>query len=185
MVFIASEYSQSSSRDIRIFSNCEELELQINGKTLGIQKPDQDRMSGHLEHPPFTFMSIPYSPGTMKAIGKIGGKAVAEHSISTAGDPVKMILEADLSGKSWASGVKDAIFVYAKIVDQDMQVVYDFSGNVQFKISGDASIIGNIYPRAEGGIATALVMAGANPDEITVTALSGSLQSEPIVISTK
>ena len=185
MVFIASEFSESSSRNIKIFSNCEEIELKINGISFGTQNPDQDRISTHLKHPPFTFKNIPFSPGNLTAIGKIDGKAVAEHGISTPGDPVKIILEADLSGKSWESGVKDAIFVYAKIVDQHMQVLGDFSGNVQFEISGDALIIGNNFPPAEGGIATALVMAGALPDEITVTALSGTLQSEPLLIRSK
>lgn len=182
MVFIASEFSESSSRDIRIFSNCDELELLLNGKSLGSQKPDQDRASAHLNHPPFTFNDIPFSPGTLTAIGKINGSTAAQYSITTAGEPVKIVIEADLSGRSWESGVRDAIFAYAKVVDENMQLVHNFAGKVNFEISGDAYIIGNISPQAEGGIATVLVMAGADPDEISITAVSGELQSEPFFI---
>ncbi len=185
MVFIASEYSETSAGDIRIFSNCEEVELRLNGEALGSQKPDQDRMSAHLNHPPFTFQNIPFAPGTLTAIGKIDGKTVSEHSIKTAGEPAKIILEADISGKAWESGVKDAIFVHARIVDQNMQVAHNFSSKVKFKISGDATIIGDISPNAEGGIATVLVRAGADPGEISIKAISGELQSEPKSITTE
>lgn len=185
MVFIASEFSESSSEDIRIFSNCEEIELSLNDRVLDTQKPDQDRMSSHLKHPPFTFKNIPFTPGKLTARGKIDGKIIAEHSLTSAGDPVKIILEADLSGRSWESGVKDAIFVHAKIVDQNNQVVHGFSGNVKFELSGNASIIGNSSPPLEGGRATALVMAGKDPDEITLSAVSGRLQAEPKLIHTK
>ncbi len=186
MIFIASEFSESSSNVIRIYSNCEEVELQLNGKTLGTQMPDQDRISSHLKHPPFTFRDIPFTPGKLKALGKINGMPVAEHQITTAEDPLKILLEADISGRSWESGVKDAIFVYARVVDQNMQVVHGFSGNIRFEVSGDAAIIGNISPPAEGGIATVLVMAGDEPgDNISLSAVSGDLHTEPFVMHTK
>jgi beta-galactosidase len=185
MVFIASEYSETSSRDIRIFSNCEELELMLNGEVLGSQKPDRDRLSAHLKHPPFTFPNIPLAPGILTAIGKIDGKAVCEHSIKTAGEPEKILIEADISGKAWESGVKDVIFVHARIVDHNRQLVRNFSGNVHFEISGNATIIGNISPYAEGGIATVLVLAGADPGEIRITAASGELQSDAKSITTE
>ncbi len=185
MVYIASEFSQSSSKNIRIYSNCEEVELQVNGETLGTQMPDQDRISTHLNHPPFTFRDIPFSPGNLKALGKIGGKIVAEHKVTSPEEPYKIILEADISGRSWESGVKDAIFVYARVVDKNMQVVRGFSDHIKFELAGDAAIIGEHKPRAEGGIATVLVMAGEDPDDIIISAVSGDLKSDPFGISTE
>ncbi len=131
MVFIASEFSESSSRDIRVFSNCEEVALQVNGNIIGTQKPDQDRISGHLNHPPFTFRNIPFTPGSLIAIGKTDGIELASDTIITAGEPARIVLEADLSGRPWESGVKDAIFIYARVMDENNQVVHGYSGMVQ------------------------------------------------------
>jgi beta-galactosidase len=185
MVFIASEYSGTSSGDIRIFSNCEEVVLYLNDSILGRQKPDQNRISEFLKHPPFTFKEIPFTPGILTARGVNDGELAAEHSIAAAGAPVEMILEADLSGRPWESGVKDGIFVYARVVDHHKQVIHDFSGQVTFEVSGDAALIGDSSPPVEGGMATALIMAGEEPDEITLKAVSGSLQSAPLIIRTK
>ncbi|MCK5465772.1 MAG: DUF4982 domain-containing protein, partial [Bacteroidales bacterium] len=182
MVFIASFLDEESTRTIRIFSNCEEVDLQLNGVSLGSRTPDKDRISGNLNHPPFTFRDVPLEPGKLVAIGKLDGKQVARHEVSTPGKPASILLEADISGRAWENGFKDVIFLHAKVLDQNNQIVHEFADNVNFSISGKASIIGKHSPKAECGIATVLLMAGDEPDEVTITAMSGDIKSKPYKI---
>ena len=39
----------------RVFSNCDEVELLVNGLSLGRREPDTDPPKANLDHPPFTF----------------------------------------------------------------------------------------------------------------------------------
>lgn len=185
MVFIASEFSEASLKEIRIFSNCEEVELINNDVFIKKQRPDNNRISENIKHPPFTFRDLDLDTGTLKAIGRINGTAVAEHTITTPGLPHKINLYADISGKPWEKGVKDAIFIRAQVIDKNGQVIPTYDEEVSFQISGDAKIIGNASPLAEGGVASVLVMAGNLSGEIGVSASSESLQSDSISINLK
>ncbi|MBN1950181.1 MAG: DUF4982 domain-containing protein [Bacteroidales bacterium] len=184
MIFIASYYNERSSENIRIFSNCEEVELFRDNASLGKRKPDKNSISTRLNHPPFTFSSIAFKKGSLSAVGYIDGKAVARHSISTAGKPAGIRIEADLSGREWKSGCKDALFIHARVIDENGQTVPDYQTPISFAVSGEAYIIGNDQPTPEAGIGSVLVMAGDKPGKITVSASSGELQPEVFTMET-
>ena len=184
VLFIASYFNEESGKDVRIFSNCEEVELFLNGRSLGVQRPDEDRYSDKLVHPPFTFRNLDLEPGELKATGKINGEVVAGEIIASPGKASSLELIADISGKDWESGCKDAIFIYARIIDENGQVLFDQDARVHFAVTGNARIIGNPSPDAEAGIASILVMAGDEPGEITVTASSGDLETGNLILHT-
>ena len=62
-VHIASEWHVNSPRSVRVFSNGDEVELFLNGISLGRQIADSDRISRNLRHPPFTFVTERFIPG--------------------------------------------------------------------------------------------------------------------------
>ena len=68
MVFIASYWTPESSTDVRVFSNCDEVELRLNGTLVERRGPDEDRLSTHIKHPPFTFQLNRFEPGALEAI---------------------------------------------------------------------------------------------------------------------
>jgi len=182
IVFIASYRDEKSPMDLRIFSNCDEVELFFNDRSLGTQCPDRNQISNHLNHPPFTFLNVSTGPGKYVAVGKTDGKEVARHEMITAGEPVGIILEADLSNRDLESGCKDVIFVHATVVDQDEQPVHGYDLPVQFEISGDGRVIGNSSITPEAGIASILLMAGDHPGEITIRANSVNMISKPFKV---
>jgi beta-galactosidase len=49
---------------VRVFSNCEEVALYLNGKLVEQRRPDNSRVSTHLKHAPFTFKLDRFQPGT-------------------------------------------------------------------------------------------------------------------------
>lgn len=185
MVFIADHMRESQEKDIRIFSNCQEVELLLNDQSVGKQKPDTDRYSTNLNHPPFTFKNVENTTGNLIALGYLDGEVVAQHEIQSPGEPVKIIIEADYSGKPWNSGCNDAIFVHAKVVDANNQVVYKFKDKINFNVKGNAQIVGDKVSKPEAGIASILVMAGDSAAEIEITAHVGNLKSEPFQVVTE
>ena len=72
--------------DVRCFGNCEEVELFLNGQSLG-RKPMP--MNSHLQ------WSVKYAPGTLMARGYKGGETIAEEKVETTGAPAAIKLIPD------------------------------------------------------------------------------------------
>jgi beta-galactosidase len=175
MTFIASYWNERSDLNVRVFSNCEEVELSLNGEVIARQVPDTNRMSINLAHPPFTFKIKEFKPGTLTAIGYIHGGNVIRYSVSTPGNPVAVRLSYDESGCPPKANVNDILFIYAHLEDENGTVVPVNGVKVDFKITGDAELINPDYTDSEAGIATALVRICEAPGEISVLAVCKNL----------
>lgn len=172
MVHIASWWNEQSPLAVRVFSNCSEVELFLNGKSLGRQQPDENAMSSNLAFPPFTFRLSQYESGELTAKGYINEKEMVSHSVKTAGEAQKLALELDESGKPAKCGVNDVLFVHAKLVDEQGNVIRTNDLDVKFEIAlGDAQLISPVVINAEAGIASALVRIG-NASDVQIKAES-------------
>ena len=69
------------------YSNADEVELFLNGKSLGIDRPGKDAYQMQCE------WLVPWTPGTLIAIARTNGKEVARTSHSTAGEPAGLKLQ--------------------------------------------------------------------------------------------
>jgi beta-galactosidase len=181
-----------------VFSNCEEVQLWLNGRQVASRKPDDgpDTLYGgynaggnpwdggncrHLAHPPFTFTEVPYEPGELRAVGFFGGKMVAEQVVRTPGKPVGLRLVADLSGRPLRADGADVVFVYAEVVDANGTVVRENGPQVRFEVFGAGSLVGPDSVEAECGIATAMVRGGLTPGRVTIRASAGTLKGELVL----
>ncbi|MEN0036272.1 MAG: glycoside hydrolase family 2 TIM barrel-domain containing protein [Cellvibrio sp.] len=182
MVFIASEWNKNSDKNIRVFSNADEVELILNGKIVAKQKPDTNANSNNLKHPPFTFALPKFEAGELKAIAYIAGKPVAEHKVVTAGAATNLRLTVDTSGKAPQAGVNDAIFVYAQLVDSKGNPVRDNNVPIKFNADGAAQIISPVEVLTTNGIASALVKIGDSLEDIDVGAESNGITSSSVDI---
>ena len=52
MIFISNYWTENSPRDVTVFSNCDSVQLFLNGESITTQIPDQNSISDHLLHPP-------------------------------------------------------------------------------------------------------------------------------------
>lgn len=177
MVHIANQWTPDSPLEVRIFSNAEEVELFLNGKSLGRQSPDNNSISSNLKHPPFTFNITEFQAGTLEAKAYINDKEVASHSVNTPETPAKIEIEFDLSGYPLDENKGDVIFVYAKILDNNNTLITDFEGQVEFNVEGDAELIGRNPIEVEAGIASILLKTTGSLEDISVTATSEGLQN--------
>lgn len=114
-----------------IYSNCDEVSLQVNGKNLGRKKMPR---LGHLE-----WKAI-YKPGVIKAVGYKGGKKVMEEVVRTAGAPATLKINADRTTIS-ADG-RDLSVVNVSVLDQRGTFVPTACVPVTITVSGDVRILG-------------------------------------------
>ena len=171
MAFIASHWTPSSSPPVRVFSNCEEVGLVLNGELLERRRPDADRISTHFAHPPFTFQLRRFEPGTLEAIGYIGGRKAAHHVVRTPGAAKRLTLRLDESWRPFAAGGKDVAFVYAELRDDTGTIVPDAWENVFFGCTGDIKLVGANPFSSESGIASILVQSEVRDPRGAVFAL--------------
>jgi beta-galactosidase len=177
MIRIASYWDEDSSPDIRVFSNCEEVELSLNDEVIGRQSPDTGRMCNHLAHPPFTFHEGRYVPGKLIAKGYIDGKEIAADTVATPGDPFALKLKIDESGRPPKAGVNDIVFIYAVITDKDGNPVPVNGINVKFTVTGDAIVLNpGGTSISEAGSAAALVRIGDSAGDIRINAEAPALE---------
>ena len=159
MVFIASHWTTQSSPMVRVFSNCEEVQLVLDGEPVERRRPDSDRLSTHLAHPPFSFRLDRFRPGVLEAIGYIGGRESARHVVRTPGRVDRLDLSLDESGRPFAARGRDVVFLHAALGDAAGTLVPDAWENVWFGATGDLTLVGANPFSSEAGIASILVRA--------------------------
>jgi beta-galactosidase len=173
---------------IAYYNNADEVELFLNNKSLGVRKK-----TGNDLHVKWT---VPFEPGTLKAVSRKNGKIVLTDERKTAGAPAKIILKADRN-KINADG-KDLSFITAAIVDKNGVVVPRADNEIYFKITGTGFIAGvdngnetshesfkGNKHAAFNGLALAILQSNGKKGTITLTAASEGLQPATIVIETK
>lgn len=158
---------------VQVYSNCEEVELFLNGKSLGLKAKPADDSSRSWE--------VTFEKGTLKAVGKNKGKEVATEELITAGDPAKIILTADRSSISFQWD--DLCIVSARVVDANGVICPNADKLISFAISGEGVIAAvdngdanshEAYQTTErhlyDGKCIAIIKAKAAKGRITVTA---------------
>ncbi|GAB2963720.1 glycoside hydrolase family 2 TIM barrel-domain containing protein [Hymenobacter coalescens] len=175
MVYIANYWLPTSSKEVVVYSNAEEVELLLNGQPVARQKPDRNAYADRLAHPPFTFTLPTFTPGTLRAVAYQGGKRVAETERRTPGAPARLALRYDRSGRDLTAGQNDAVFVYATVVDANGEPVPQASPAVRFVAEGPAELLGPSPVPAEAGTASALLRAGQGRGTVRLTATADGL----------
>jgi beta-galactosidase/beta-glucuronidase len=188
MVFIESfsNYTMPSTQTLVVYSNCDQVQLYVNGTSVATKSPDAGTS---LAHPPFTFSNVSYaSPGTLRADGLIGGVVKATQTVYRPGTASKILLQSD-TDTLMADG-EDFARVVVSIADNNNMVLHSASNAVTVSASGAGKVIcGSAGPVAsgsvtvEGGALAFLVQAGTAAGTITVTATSGSLTQAQAIIT--
>ncbi|MFY0601304.1 MAG: DUF4982 domain-containing protein [Cyclobacteriaceae bacterium] len=177
VLHIASWWTKDSPLEINVFSNCEEVELLVNGKSVGKKKPTIDVNSTNLSHPPFVFDLDAFEAGELNAVGYINGKKVAEHSVKTPEEIVGLKIWIDECGRAPEAGVNDVVFAYIAAVDQNGTIVPSFSEPLDIAIDGDAQLMNyNNEVLAEAGIGTALLRIEAEASNVILTASAAGMK---------
>ncbi len=177
--------SAPHDENVEAYSNCQEVELFLNGKSLGAKPLPADAAP--------RVWKVAYAPGTLKAVAKNNGKIVATDELLTAGKPAKIILRPDR--KTLANDWDDVARVTATLADENGVAVPGAGDLIAFRISGPGVIAavdngGNTSHepfqagerRAIEGRCVAFVKAAAASGKIILTATAPGLKSDSIII---
>ncbi|WP_316798129.1 glycoside hydrolase family 2 TIM barrel-domain containing protein [Pedobacter frigidisoli] len=115
---------------VAVYSNCDEVELFLNDKSLG-SKPKPADDSPRL-------WDVTFEKGSIKAVGKNKGKVVSEETLKTAGPPAKLVLSVDQNKLSTAWD--DVAFLKVTIYDEQGNVCPNADNLIKFTVS-DSGII--------------------------------------------
>ncbi len=179
---IATYWDKNSPLNVKVLSNCDEVKLYLNNDLVATQKPDVNKNTKNLGHPPFTFNIATFKAGTLKAVGYINGNQVISQEVKTPETPKSLKIWIDESGKKPQFGKNDAVFVYITAVDNNGTIIPDFNGDIKIETKGDVKIMNLGAIRAEAGIATALVKLGDRKAKVKITASADNLKSKTIKI---
>ena len=174
--------------DVRIFSNCKQVELFLNGRSLGRQTMEPNW---------FLDWNVNYEPGVLSAKGYDGdGKLVMEAKMETTGAPVAIRLTADR--KTVMAYGEDLGIVDVAVVDDQGRVVPVADNLVHFGLTGPGSIIGvgNGDPSSHEadkaserkvfcGLAQVIVQTSKKSGTIELTATADGLKPATVNISSK
>jgi beta-galactosidase len=163
------------TENVDVYTNAEEVELFLNGKSVGTDKLHADASA--------ISFKIPFEPGTLKAVARSQGKIVATQELKTAGKPARILFTADTPTGSLTPDWNDTRYVIATLADQAGTPIPDSTTLIQFAVTGPGKIVavdnGNFRDLAPYqatqrkvylGNALALVRATAPSGGITVTA---------------
>ena len=157
VVFIASHWTARSHLRILVFSNCDEVELSLNGRSFGRRAPARAAATSSLPHPPFVFDLPQFEPGLVEATGWIGEHAAARHRVATPQAPAQLVIELDEAGISADPGQPDLLMAHARIGDAQGTLDVDEFARVTFSLEGDAALVGPACVEAEAGIASVVL----------------------------
>jgi beta-galactosidase len=111
---------------VKIFSNCDEVVLYLNGKRIGKEKPDQYHVAS---------FDVKYIPGLLKAVGIKNGKKTAEYYLATAGEATQLI-----SGPQWISN--NIVQFQIKAVDKKQNPVHLANNGIVVEVIKGGKLIG-------------------------------------------
>jgi len=179
-------WKEGQTVDVWAYTNAEEVELFLNGKSMGTKRKQGDDL--HL------MWRLTWEPGTVKAIARTGGKEVLTKEIYTAGKPARILLEPDRT-KLKADG-KDLSFVKISILDDKGNVVPYADNLVKFEVNGAGKLraTDNGNPvsmesfqtserKAFHGLCLAVIQASDKAGKITLKAVSDGLPEASVTIA--
>ena len=167
---------EGSKANIIVYTNGDEVELLLNGKSLGRKSnPKEAKLRNQIR-----WGEIDYKSGRLEAVAYKNGKAVARHALETTGKPVKIIAEPD--NANWQADGMDLQHVRLTAVDSKGRRCLSYDDELTFNIEGDASIVavtnGDIttdeiatqqHIRLWQGQAMVILRSGRQPSKITLT----------------
>ena len=175
------------------YSNCDEVELIVNGKKAGRQTMPKN---GHLK------WKAVYQPGKVVAIGYKGGKRIMTQTIETTKPAYKTVLKADR--RALKADGRDVAVITVEVQDQKGRLVPDACPVLSFRLegagrilgagNGDPMYLGEDHPKendcrafsipAFNGLAQVLIQSSETPSPLVLSCESEGLKTGILSVTT-
>ncbi|MFN5505842.1 MAG: DUF4982 domain-containing protein, partial [Flavobacteriia bacterium] len=168
-VKIATNWTSLSPTSVTVYSNCDQVELFLNDKTILKKTAAPGKATDYLPHPPFQFEIPAFESGKLVARGFKSQVRVASDQVQTPEKPVRIILDLDTLQHGIDTAKADLIFVRAKLLDANGTIVPTNNYKVTFSVQAqDAGLVCPAIQPIEAGIASALLRTEAPKNPITI-----------------
>lgn len=181
-------YPEHTVKPVYVVSNAEQVELFLNGTSLGKGKRDY--------HFLFTFDNVAYQPGKLEAVSyDVQGKEVSRYTLETAGEPARLHLTAMQNPEGFRADGADMALVQVEVVDKNGRRCPLDNRMISFLLEGEAEWRGGIAQGpgnyilskelpVECGINRALLRSTTKAGKITVTARAEGLPEAKLALET-
>jgi beta-galactosidase len=126
-------WKSGDSLSVYVYSNCDEVELYLNNKSLGKRAVDKN-----LSY--YGVWKVKFKEGTLKAVGYQAKKKVCENILKTSSEVIKILAKCDKTTLK-ADG-KEISFIEITMVDKNGVLVADADNEVTVNVSGEATLVG-------------------------------------------
>ena len=172
-------YPDNTVKPVQVVSTGEEVELFLNGNSLGKGKRQYNFL--------FTFDNVAFKPGKLEAVSyNKAGKEISRYALNTAGEPASLKLTAIQNPEGFHADGADMTLIQVEVVDKDGQRCPLDNRTIQFTLKGQAEWRGGIAQGknnhildtnlpVECGINRALIRSTTAAGKVTLTAHSKCL----------
>ena len=127
--------SQGDTLSLYTYTNVDEVELLLNGRSLGVRKNDADPKL----HNRIRWDAVPYERGSLVAVARKNGRIVARHELTTTGEAVALKLKPETA--DWHADGKDLMLVRVTAVDRKGRRVLSAHDLLHIEVKGEADIV--------------------------------------------
>lgn len=172
-------HTKGDTLAVHVYTNVPEVELKLNGRSLGTRKWDLNKEA-------FLVWDVPYEAGKLEAIGKTKDGKTVSFTVQTAGAPAKIALSADKP--VIAANRQDLSYVAVQLLDANGIPVPFADNKITFDVRGAGRLIAvangdqkshtffkGSQMEAWQGKCLAIIQSTSRKGNITITARSGSL----------
>ena len=181
-------YPENTVKPVQVVSTGEEVELFLNGNSLGKGKRQYNFL--------FTFDNVTFKPGKLEAVSyNKAGKEISRYAVNTAGEPASLKLTAIQNPEGFHADGADMALIQVEVVDKDGKRCPLDNRTVQFTLNGHAEWRGGIAQGennhildtnlpVECGINRALIRSTTAAGKVTLTAQAKGLPSASLTLET-
>lgn len=169
--------------DVLIYSNARDVELFLNGKSVGTHVMELETSQDMRAH-----FKVPFEPGVLRVVGHFADGSECSEVLHTPSDPAAVVLTSDK--ETLLADGRDIAFVEISTVDVNGIPVGNARNRIRVEVSGAGRLVGldngdsTDYDSYKGdnrrlfsGKLLAMIESTLQPGEITVRAYSEGLEN--------
>ena len=176
--------AEGSKLSLITYTNADEVELVLNGKSLGRQQNDKANAKQRNQ---IRWNDIAYQPGYLEAVARTNGQVVARHRIETTNAATRLAAQADQ--QTWKADGTDLQHIRIAALDNKGRLVQTCSEEITFSVEGPAQIVGVINGDINSnemtvgnkrslynGTCTVILRSARQAGPVTLTATAGGIK---------
>ncbi|MBC7783386.1 MAG: DUF4982 domain-containing protein [Burkholderiales bacterium] len=182
-------YPDATKKTVYVISNCESVELIVNGKSLGKNAKPEGRFV-------FAFPDVAFAPGKIKAIAHPKSGSPIEQEIATAGEPKKIKLTPILNPTGFKADGADVALFDVEVTDANGLRCPTDEERIDFAVTGPSVWRGgynsgrpgstnNLFLYTECGINRVAIRSTQTPGAIKLVAKRDGLEAATVEVKTE